>query len=570
MRASGWVTCGVIAIAFSAGSCARIRVWQSESRRATVDMVRAEIDARRPPQYVTPDRDGTRLWRITREFYRKRAFTPAWLDDGRPESQMDQLVAAIRAANDDGLDPALYGATHLEGRLKEATKGLLRRKRVEAEDAARLDVWLTYVYMQFASDLADGLSDLAHVDPSWKIPQEAFDALVHLESALAANRVRQSLADLTPTHFQYRVLRDLLADYRKRAAAGGWPTVARSTAIRPGSAGAPVKSVAQRLAASGDYRGSVTSQGPMTYGPELQDAVKAFQRRHGLDENAVVGPAVVDAMNVPIQERIRQIELNLERWRWLPRDLGARHVLVNIPAYRLDVWEAGKVALSMRVVVGKKDTPTPIFSDDMTHIVFSPYWNVPQTIARDETLPSVMQDPAFLRRMNMEVVDGAGRVIDPGAIDAADPSKYRFRQRPGGHNSLGLVKFMFPNRFNVYLHDTPADSLFARATRSFSHGCVRLEQPQALAEYVLKDRPEWSSDRIAEAMHASDEQTVKLRKPLPVYMLYWTADVTPEGSVQFRPDIYGVDARQAAKRAERIDRQHRVAQAGVEKSIAQR
>ncbi len=308
----------------------------------------------------------------------------------------------------------------------------------------------------------------------------------------------------------------------------------------------------------------------MTYGPDLQDAVKAFQRRHGLDENPAIGPAVASVMNVPIEERIRQIELNLERWRWLPRELGPRHVLVNIPAYRLDVWETDKVALSMRVVVGKRHTPTPILNGDMTHVVFSPYWNVPPTIAREETLPSVMQDPAFLRRMNMEVLDASGQVIDPRTIDAANPATYRFRQRPGSQNSLGLVKFMFPNQFNVYLHDTPADSLFARASRTFSHGCVRLEQPQALAEYVLKDQPEWPADRIVEAMQANDERTVKLRQPLPVFLSYWTADVTPEGTVEFRSDVYGVDARQAAKLAERVDRQRRTAGAVREISIAQR
>ena len=500
MRASGWLTCGALVTALAVGSCVRVHMWHSE-RRAAADAVRSEVEARRPPQFVTPDREGARLWKITREFYRKRGFTPAWLDGGRPGSQVDQLVAAIRAANDEGLDPGLYGASYLEQRLEESSAGLLKRKRFEAEDAARLDVWLTSVYLRLASDLADGLADLAHVDPSWKIQQETFDPLAHIESALAANRVRQSLADLTPTHPQYRTLRALLADYRKRA---------------------------------------------------------------------VVGPAVVDATNVPIQERIRQLELNLERWRWLPRELGARHVLVNIPAYRLDVWETDKVALSMRVVVGRKDTPTPIFNDDMTHVVFSPYWNVPSTIARDETLPSVIRDPAFLRRMNMEVLDPSGRVVDPRTIDASDPSKYRFRQRPGSHNSLGLVKFMFPNQFNVYLHDTPADSLFNRATRSLSHGCVRLEQPQALAEYVLKDQPEWSSDRIVEAMQANEEQTVKLRQPLPVYLSYWTADVTPEGSVQFRADVYGVDARQASRLSERMDRQRRAARTLGEMSIAQR
>jgi murein L,D-transpeptidase YcbB/YkuD len=252
-------------------------------------------------------------------------------------------------------------------------------------------------------------------------------------------------------------------------------------------------------------------------------------------------------MNVPAAARVRQLELNMERWRWLPRDLGERHIFVNVPEYRLEVWEHGQVPLSMRVVVGKQDTPTPIFSDDMTYLVFAPYWNVPPDIVEKETLPSVMNDPAFLQRTNMEIVDKKGQPIDPAAVDLSNPAAYRFRQKPGASNSLGLVKFMFPNQFNVYLHDTPADSLFARATRSFSHGCVRLEQPEKLAEYVLRDQPAWTPERIAEAMHGTEETTVKLRAKLPVYIAYFTARVSPDGLVQFRRDVYNIDAQQAAR-----------------------
>ena len=253
-------------------------------------------------------------------------------------------------------------------------------------------------------------------------------------------------------------------------------------------------------------------------------------------------------------KQIELIELNMERWRWLPRERAAKHIVVNIPAFRLDVWERDTVALSMRVVVGKKDTPTPIFNDAMTHVVFSPYWNVPPTIAKGETLPSALGDPSFLRRTNMEVLDEKGQVVDPESIDLERAGDYKFRQRPGSGNALGLVKFMFPNEFNVYLHDTPADSLFARASRSFSHGCVRVEQPQALAEYLLKDRAEWTRETITEAMHAGVERTVKLREPVPVYIGYWTVDVTPDGKATFLPDVYGLDARQAAALNERLAR----------------
>jgi murein L,D-transpeptidase YcbB/YkuD len=260
---------------------------------------------------------------------------------------------------------------------------------------------------------------------------------------------------------------------------------------------------------------------------------------------------------VSLAERITQIELNMERWRWLPRERAAKHIVVNIPAFRLDVWERDTVALSMRVVVGKKDTPTPIFNDAMTHVVFSPYWNVPPTIAKGETLPSALRDHSFLQRTNIELLDEKGQVVDPKSIDLERAGDYRFRQRPGSSNALGLVKFMFPNEFNVYLHDTPADSLFARASRSFSHGCVRVEQPQALAEYLLKDRAEWTRETIAAAMHAGEERTVRLREPVPVSIGYWTVDVTPDGKATFVPDVYGLDARQAATLNERLARARR-------------
>ena len=272
---------------------------------------------------------------------------------------------------------------------------------------------------------------------------------------------------------------------------------------------------------------------------------------------------MVAALNIPLDYRINQIAMNMERWRWLPRDLGDRFMLVNIPEMRLDVFESEKVALTMRVVVGKQDTPTPIFNDEMTHLVFSPYWNVPDSIAQGETLPAVISDPGFLQRTNMEVVDKAGNAVDPATVDLNDPTAYRFRQKPGADNSLGLVKFMFPNQFNVYLHDTPADSLFERAARSFSHGCVRVEDPVALAQYVLRDQPDWSADRIREAMEAGTEKHVKLKSPIPVFLGYWTARVRPDNTVQFRKDVYEVDGKLQARLNDRLARLRRSGEAAA-------
>lgn len=527
----------------------------SEKKGREMDSaLRALLDEAKRPAFVTADAEGTKLWKQTREFYKKREFAPAWIEDAKPRPQMEALTAALRDAHQEGLDPELYNVTLLEQRRAEASKGFLTKKGFDPAEAGALDVWLTYLYMKYASDLADGLSDLAAADPNWKIKPEPFDPLAHLQAAITGNRIKESLADLAPEAADYRALREVLARYRDIEKRGGWPEIPKGT-LKPGQKSPAVPALAARLAATGDYSGRIPADGgAVPYSRELQEAVKHFQRRHGLTDDGVIGPEVSAQLNVPVAARIRQLELNMERWRWLPRELGDRHILVNIPEMRLNVWENGSVPLSMRVVVGTRETQTPIFTEEMTYLVFSPYWNVPDSIAQGETLPAVMQDSEFLARNNMEIIDASGQPVDAASADFSDPTKYRFRQRPGGQNSLGLVKFMFPNQFNVYLHDTPADSLFTRASRPFSHGCVRLEDPVALAQYVLKDQPGWTKEKIAEAMNSGEETNVKLTAAIPVYLGYWTASVDNDGVVQFRKDVYGIDGQQAVKVKDRLDR----------------
>ncbi|HEU4939855.1 MAG TPA: L,D-transpeptidase family protein [Vicinamibacterales bacterium] len=539
----------------SASSCARFTSSGSERDAQAQAAVRQIVESTKRPDYVTRDRDGARLWKLVHNFYQHREFAPAWIDDGSPKPQMDALIRAIHTANREGLDPELYSANLLDQRKQESSRGFLTKKGFNPEEATAMDVWLTWLYMKFASDLADGVSDLAHADPAWKIEAKSFDSLAHLERALRDNRIAESLFELTPTSPDYRALQRALEDYRGMADRGGWPTVPANIRLKPGQWSPLAGALARRLAVSGDYSGGAPASGvSIKYDHELEEAVKRFQRRHGLADDGAVGPALAAELNVPVDARIRQIALNMERWRWLPRDLGDPHILVNIPEMRLDVTEHGTTPVTMRVVVGKPDTQTPIFSDKMTYLVFAPVWNVPDDIAEQETLPAALNDPGFLNRMNMEVVDASGNSVNPATMDLSSLAKYRFRQRPGGSNALGLVKFMFPNQFNVYLHDTPTDSLFTRASRSFSHGCVRLEQPEKLAGYVLRDQPEWTSERIQEAMHAGEETIVKLKAAIPVYLGYWTARVTPDRQVQFRKDVYGIDASQSAKLTERLKR----------------
>lgn len=561
------IRAGMIALALTAtvaSGCGALQPGRRADKKRMDAALRQTLQSSARPTFVTADDEGARLWKLTRQFYGRRQFAPAWIEEAKPRPQMDALIDAIKAAHQEGLDPELYNAALLDTRYREGSKGFLSQKGFDPVQAGQMDAWMTYLYMKYASDLADGLSDLARADPTWKIKPEKFDPLIELERALSENRVAESLGNLTPKDRQYQALRKVLSEYRELQKKGGWPSVPSQMKVKPGQANAAVTAVARRLSTSGDYKGRVPPDGEKTaYSNELREAVTRFQSRHGLQDDGVLSAAVAAEMNVPLDRRIRQLELNLERWRWLPRELGERHILVNIPEYRLEVWEGDRVPLSMRVVVGKEDTQTPIFNDEMTHIVFSPYWNVPPSIAEGETLPSVMKDPGFLARTNMEVVDANGTVIDPASIDLDNPTGYRFRQRPGNANSLGLVKFMFPNQYNVYLHDTPADSLFARASRSFSHGCVRIEQPQALAEYLLRDQSEWTSASIQAAMHAQEERHVKLREPVPVYLGYFTARVSADGVMQFRKDVYEIDGRLTARLADRLQRLRKAAAAAA-------
>jgi murein L,D-transpeptidase YcbB/YkuD len=293
----------------------------------------------------------------------------------------------------------------------------------------------------------------------------------------------------------------------------------------------------------------------------LSQALEGNAVRDSLEELAPTHPqykGLQAALAIEQQpENIERIKMNMERWRWAPRDLGDRYILINVPSYQMQVMEKDRPALAMRVIVGDPEHQTPLFSDAMTYVVFSPYWNIPPDILRKETLPRVVSDPEYLQRNNIEVVgtSGEGEVVDPTDIDWTDEDAtkgLRFRQAPGPENALGLVKFIFPNHFNVYLHDTPGDKLFFRETRALSHGCIRVEAPVELAEYVLGDRPEWTGSRIQAAMGANKEQTVTLKEQLPVHIGYWTAWVEPDGkTVTYTDDPYGIDPKHAALRSRR-------------------
>ncbi len=537
-----------------------------EAQRDATRMASAELQkalSGRAPAYVMAHHDGAGIWKTLRKFYAERRYEPAWIDGTRPRKQLDALLRSLDGATRDGLDPELYDLGPLSDARSQVRTRLLGPDGFEPELVAPTDLRLTAAWLAYASDLANGVTARPHADPMWKIRPRRVDLLPSLKKAAEQGAVDESLRELAPAHDEYRRLAAARERYLAIAKAGGWPKLPASLMLKPKQRSPHVAALARRLAAAGDLPEAAAEHPRQSYDADLQDAVRQFRARHGLPQASALTRETVAAMNVPVSTRIRQIELNMERWRWFPRDLGERHIRVNVPEYHLEIREHGRVILPMKVIVGAIDKPTPIFSDTMTTVVFAPFWNVPTSIAAEETLPAVLGDPGYLERNNLEVVSTSGQVIDPASIDWSaqseteeDPQSfpYRFRQRPGTTNSLGLVKFLFPNDFDVYLHDTPAVSLFSKSNRALSHGCVRLENPVRLAEYLLGNDSRWDGAKIREAMSSGEEKHVKLPAPLPVHLMYWTARVDEGGAIYFFQDIYGHDARQWADYQSRINR----------------
>lgn len=333
-------------------------------------------------------------------------------------------------------------------------------------------------------------------------------------------------------HEPYKKLKDQLGRYYNIAKQGGWrPVTISGKSLKKGTSSPAVAEIKRILRLTGDMPGSDTSQ---VFNDTLELAVRTFQVRHGYKPDGVIGANLLKEINVPVEKRLQQILMNMNRMRWMPAEMSGNLIMVNIPEFKLHVYEGNKKAFDMVVVVGKEGHNTMMFNGDLNQIVFSPYWNVPPSIVKNEILPAINRNPGYLASQNMEVVSNSG-------------SLPTIRQKPGTGNALGKVKFLFPNNFNIYFHDTPSKSLFERDRRAFSHGCIRLSDPYKMAQYLLRNEPEWTPERITAAMNAGDEKYVKLDKAIPVVITYYTAWVDEQGLLNFREDIYKHDQKLAAK-----------------------
>jgi L,D-transpeptidase YcbB len=487
----------------------------------------------------------TRVQRDIREFYRAHP-SPAWLTR-RSQAKAVEALAELRQTSDHGLSAFDYDEADLTAALQEVAQ-----PPAETRDdrIARLDVKITAALLAAGRDVALGsrapAKNRAAGSRSNTFVRTSPDFPVLLRQA-AETDITRWLESVEPPHREYAALRKALGDLRAQAGKGGWPVVPPAM-FRPGHRDTAVVTLRQRLAAGGQLRDSSAAD-PVLYDTDVENGVRSFQELHGLPATGIADKRTIAAMNVPLRDRIRQVAVNLSRWRSMPDDLGRHHLFVNLPSFHLVAREDGKTTFRMRVIVGKVDQQTPAFSSEMTTVVFSPYWNIPDSIAEGETVPAVARDPGFLSRNKIDILrpSGAGMTaVDPSSVDWDDPSEIRrlaFRQRPGPGNALGHVKFLFPNKHNVYLHDTPGDHLFARPVRAFSHGCVRVEEPERFAQYILRDRPEWDAARIRAAMKSGVETQVRLNAAIPVHLVYFTAWVDDQGGLQFRPDIYSYDRR---------------------------
>ena len=496
-------------------------------------------------------------------FYQARGFAPAWVDDRGLLPAAREMVALLAGAGDEGLRPESYHLDRigqlLAGAERDAAAGGLP-DTAGLSDLADLDLLLTDGALLFGAHLLAGVVDPVTIHPEWNARRREADLAAFLASAIASSDLSGAFRRLLPDYPGYRGLEAALARYRRIAAAGGWPIVAGGPGLRLGDRDERIAVLRRRLAAEGYTAGGVGGeggeggeeaageQGADVFDADLELAVRAFQSRSGLDADGVVGERTLAALAVPAERRVEQLIVNLERWRWLPQDLGDPHLRVNIAGFELEERSGGRVARTLRVVVGKTFTRTPVFSANMTYLVINPTWNVPAKIGRQEILAKVKKDPGYLEREGIRVFAGWSAdapPVDPATVDWAATSPaglaYSFRQDPGPRNALGRLKFMFPNPYDVYLHDTSERRLFARATRPLSHGCIRVDHPEQLAADLLAPDPRWTAERLRAAIDAGAQQTVLLPQPVPVHLLYWTAWVDAGGLLQFREDIYDRD-----------------------------
>jgi murein L,D-transpeptidase YcbB/YkuD len=537
-----------------------------EAIRERVDRLRYDAD----PAAQLPEVRGARIVLAdgVARYYESSQFEPQWLDPAR----LDALIAAVAELKYDGLEPVDYHVVELQTFRTDLRGG----KTLPPAEQADLDLLATDSMMLALYHLYFGKVDPEKLSTEWNFPARPLDvqqATERLREAIAAGAIRESFGKARPQHPWYQRARDRLREYYALRDAGGWDQLPVGPVLRPGDSDPRVPPLRKRLAVTGDLESSrtATAEAPLpaggavaepawgdgampapppyddtVYGAELEAAVKRFQDRHGLTADGIIGAGTFAALNVPVSARIDQIRVNMERARWVMHELKGDFVLVDVAAFDVSWFRNDEPVWSSKVIVGRPYRETPIFKSLITYVVFNPTWTIPPGILVKDKLPILKKDPGYLQRNHIRVIDSRGREVDPYSVNwkAYGPGRlppYQLRQDPGDDNALGHVKIMFPNRYSVYLHDTPTKSLFDRDERTFSSGCIRVQKAFELAELVLGDPVRWNPASIADVVAAKATKTVNLTRPVPVLILYWTAQPTTDGRVVFRNDVYGRD-----------------------------
>lgn len=482
----------------------------------------------------------------TQYFYQEKRLKTEWLELDAPLEQFYVFAKQVKEAYTYGLNPAHYHIDDLESAIQRLYLDPVRT----ADDVASLDIRITGSFFLFTTHLIEGRIPAEGNDEFiWMRDKPREDDIQLLLSIKSEEQMRSRLEELHPVHPQYQKLKDALSRYRRLAddpRTRNLPSLQITERIKPGQRHNAIPLVRNRLRLT-DLRDDKPDEDSLFYDDQLISAVKQFQARHGLLADGIIGPNTVKHLNVSLRKKVDLITLNLERLRWLPNDFPDDYISVNVPEYKLHVYNRDKSVLDMKVVTGSSFTSTPVFSDTLEYIVFSPTWTVPYSIIESEIIPRLRKDSLYYHNRDYRFYrDGAE--IDPSleawGTDDIDVFRYKVVQQPGPTNSLGLVKFIMPNNMYIYLHDTPADRLFERSERALSHGCIRLEDPIKFSRYLLSDHKDWDTKRIIDAMHKATPETVYLKRPFHVQIEYRSVWVDDDGLVHFRPDIYGHDERQ--------------------------
>lgn len=478
----------------------------------------------------------------TEVFYRAHEYTRTWLKKRRPDKLYSAFLDEVKQSASYGFDPEDYHITNLE----QAVDSLYDNRRRSNADISRLDIRITASFFLFTTHLLEGRIRVPGArEFLWEKGMPLENDIVLLLKMESASDLRKEMEALHPKHPQYARLKSALKEYRAIQERDTLPPIATGLSVKPGESHDEIPLVRKKLKLI-DHKGPEPSS-PTLYDEALTRSVRKFQERHGLEPDGVLDKKTVALMNVPVSEKAELIALNLERLRWLPQIKGDKdEIVINVPEYVLRLYRNNEEKIKMRVVLGAEYTPTPVFHDTLKYIVFSPTWIVPKSIFETEFLPGLQEDSFQFNRERFRFYKD-GNEIDPTTEEWTDEdlnvNNFTVIENPGDANSLGKVKFIMPNDYSIYLHDTPADHLFKREERAFSHGCIRLERPLELAEYLLKDQKGWNKEAIRKAMEGGRPLQVNLEKPYPVYIVYRTVWVDDKGQAHFFKDVYGHDQR---------------------------